>query len=642
MSTETLTSLAMLKVNVDQGKDYLDYMRPFIQHVLVKHKPELVKDAAVRDYIRADFGLEIPERTIQIVLKRLSQQLPLKKENGVYRIVGELPDTGLGHVKADADRHINAVLTGLCEFSKSTAKPISTHNEAVTAICAFLTQFNIKCLRAYLRGTAIPTIEGNYDPQIVLVSKYALTLQNIDPERFKSFIVVVTGHMLANALLCPDLQNAPKTYKDVTFFLDTPLLVRLLGLEGEHKQIAIKNLVELLRKLGGTVATFSHSREELEKVIKGAAYHIDSLNGRGSIVTEARRRGQTKSDLLVLAGQIEDKLNDTRIEVHSTPQYIMEFQIDETVFEKDLADEVSYFNPRAKEYDINSVRSIYVIRRGASPMTIEQSKAVLVTSNSGFSRAAFQYGLKYEESREVSPVITDFSLANIAWLKAPLDAPALPITEVLAVSYAALQPSTELLEKYLKEIDKLEQQGKITERDHQLLRSSPLAQDELMNLTLGEEEALNEQTITETLERVTAEIKKEESEKYKAEQSSHKETLEQLASVKKEYCRIQESLRRDCRRNAFICSWCASIIISVLLACGLVAGFGIKTNNPIVGWLLMIASSVLLLLTLSNLIFGTTVKNLHKKLQACCLAWFIRRKTAKIGIKLDSGDDNFQ
>ena len=38
----------------------------------------------------------------------------------------------------------------------------------------------------------------------------------------------------------------------------------------------------------------------------------------------------------------------------------------------------------------------------------------------------------------------------------------------------------------MREIDRLEEQGKISERDHQLLRSSSIAYDELMNLKLGD------------------------------------------------------------------------------------------------------------------------------------------------------------
>ena len=614
-SADTLTSLAMLKVHVDQGSDYLDYLQPLILQILVTHRPEPVTDVVVRDLITTDFGLDIPERTIQIVLKRVSRRYRLGKEYGVYRITGPLPDPDISAKKANAARHISAVVSGLCEFSKETAKPFKSHDEAVTAICAFLSHFNIPCLRAYLRGTAIPTINDPRLSQIVLVSKYVLNLQNTDPDRFESFLVVVKGHMLANALLCPDLEKAPSSYKGVAFYLDTPLLVRRLGLEGETKQVAVAGLVVLLRRLGATVGTFSHSRDELGGVIKGAADYLESPSGRGAVVMEARRQGTTKSDLLVLAGQIDDKLEDADIEVLNTPKHIEDFQIDESTFEAALVDEVSYLNPRAREYDINSVRSIYVLRAGAAPMNLEGSRAVLVTSNDGFARAAFQYGSEHEESREVSSVITDFSLANMAWLKAPLGAPDVPMTELLAFSYAALEPSTKLFEKYLDEVEKLEKQGKITARDHQLLRSSQLAQAELMDLTLGEEDALTGQTVAETLRRVTDEIKKEEAGKYGKERAAHRDTQSQLKEQRRLQNAVQERLYWQCRRKAAVCASCVSAVMVVVVAVGFAAGIGLQPNDTVLRWVAVAATISVTGLTLGNLLFGTTISRLHGVVQ---------------------------
>ena len=635
MSSATLTSLAMLKVNIDQGRDYLDYLRPFILQVLCDHKPNPVTDVAVRDHILKDFGLEIPERAVQIVLKRLSHQYPLTREHGVYRITGELPNPCIATEKADADRHIRAVVAGLKEFSKDTVRPITSDDEAVQAICAFLAEFNIPCLRAYLRGTAIPTIEKHYDALIVLVSKYVLSLQETDPERFDSFLVVVKGHMLANALLCPDLQQAPKTYKGVTFYFDSPLLIRRLGLEGQAKQAAVENLIASLRNLGGKVAAFSHSRDELERAVRGSAEFVDSQDGHGGIVMEARKTGVTKSDLLLVAGQIDDRLAEAGIEIMPTPSHVRDFQIDEKAFEGVLKDEVGYHNPRAKDDDINSVRSIYVLRSGNTPRNVEHSKAVLVTHNSDFAKAAFEYGKNHEESREVSSVITDFSLANMAWLKAPLGAPEIPMTEVIAFSYAALQPRKGLLDKYLEEIEKLEQQGIITERDHQLLRSSEVAQRELMNLTLGEEDALTAHTVTETLTRVTAEIKKEENEKYQEEKASHLQTQQDLAAERKEKQSVQRRLYWRCHCKATGCAWVVSIILGALIVIGLAAGIGLTTSNQVIGWVLASGMGALILVTLGNLFLGTTVRGLYRWVHARCLTWFLRREAASLGLDLE-------
>ena len=248
MSTATLTSLAILKVNVDQGRDYLDYLRPFVLQVLVEHKPDPITNGVVSDYIRKQFGLVIPERTVEIVLKRISRNHAIKRKDHVYRITGDLPDPQITAKQAEAKRHIDAVVSGLQQFSQDGGKPIREPEHAVVAICAFLAMFDVTCLRAYLRGTTIPLLEGTHGEtsthhtDTVLVSDYVQHVQRTDPERLDSFLMLVQGHMLANALLCPDLQNVSATYRELTFYLDVPLLVQRLGLEGDSKQNASRGV----------------------------------------------------------------------------------------------------------------------------------------------------------------------------------------------------------------------------------------------------------------------------------------------------------------------------------------------------------------------------------------------------------------
>ena len=638
MSTATLTSLAILKVNIDQGKDYLDYLQPFIFQVLVDQTPDPVTDQVVKDHILRQFGLQIPERTVQVVLKRISKRHRLKKKEGVYHITGLLPDPGIVRKQSEADRHIQAVVSGLIEFSNSTRMPISCPDHPEIAICAFLAEFEIPCLRAYLHGTAIPNLKGDHNADVVLVSGYVIHLQKTNPERFESFMVMVQGHMLANALLCPDLQNAPKTYRGVAFYFDTPLLIRVMGLEGKPKQDAVRELSDLLQKLGGEVCAFSHSREELYGVLRGAAEKVGIPCSRGNIITEALRQGTSKSDLLLFAEKIDEELANAGIDVKSTPQYTKNFQIDETAFEDFLDDEVSYHNPRAKQYDINSVRSIYVLRGKLRPLFLEKSRAVLVTSNSAFARAAWHYGKEYESSQDVSSVITDFGLANMAWLKTPMGAPFIPVTEILAFSYAALQPSKQLLDSYLTEIDRLKNRGEISEQDHQLLRSNPYARDELVYLTLNDDSALTTETVTETLRRVTNEITQEKDKELTAEKTAHRKTQEKLASQRAQRQDIQKRLFWRCDSMAQKFAWVPTGIICILLAVGIWGGSGMRSTEPVMASILTACSTVFLLFTLGNLFFGSTVKKFHEHIQNRLRTWLIKRETTSLEIDLEKFD----
>lgn len=636
MPTNTLTSLAILKVNIDQGKDYLDYLRPFVLHVLAEHDIDPITDSNVCRSLREQFGLHIPERTVQIVLKRISKSPSIKREHGLYRKTGELPDSQILQRQTEAERHVSAILSGLREFSRGTINPINDDERGITAICAFLAEFDITCLRSYLRGTAVPQLDEAHPSDVVLVGQYVQSIQMSAPERFDSFLVLVQGHMLANALLCPDLQNVTQTYKSVTFYLDTPLLLHILGLEGQDKEAASRELVVLIRRLGGKISTFSHSCQELKSVLRGVASSLESPGGHGIIVHEARKHEITRSDLLLLVESLEDRLGEADVEVERSPHYVEAFQIDETVFEQVLDDEVSYRNPRAREYDVNSVRSIYTLRSGKFAPSIEKAQAIFVTSNTGFAKAAWEYGKQHESSREVSSVITSFSLANLAWLKAPMGAGTIPKTQLLSMAYAALQPSPELLNKYMKEIDKLESQGKISERDHQVLRSSPLAHDELMHLTLGEDAALTEETVTQTLERVSSEIKKEESERLTQEQEQHERTRDALFVQQSRNQELLSNIYWRCLGRASVLAWSSSVAIATALMVSLVIvpliGFGWDS------WIFRICSGVFVALTLASLLFGSNVKQLHRFVQRKSLTWLLKRESQAIGIDFSEWD----
>ena len=633
MSTTTLTSLAILKVALDHDDDYLQHLRPFVLQVLVDHRPDPVTAANVSRHIRDDYGLEIPEPTISVVLGRIAKRYPLDKHRAIYRITGDLPDPRLAAKQAESRRHIDAVLEGFRRFSQTSIRPISTDEEAVDSICTFLTKFNISCLRNYLRHTAIPHIQGPRDADIVLVSDYVQHLRKTDLERFESFVVLLQGHMLANALTCPDLNNVSPNYRSVTFYLDTPLLVQLLGADGDTRQDAIRDLLQLLRRLGGRVAAFSHSVDELHSVLTGAAEHLNARNGRGNIVLEARKRGTTKSDLLLLANSIDDKLQEARIEVVATPRHIDEFQIDEAVFEKVLDDGISYRNPRAREYDVVSVRSIFTLRGSKPAHSMERARAVLVTSNSSFARVAWEYGKKHEAFRDVSSVVADFSLANMAWLKVPMGAARVPRTQLLAFSYAALKPSAELLGKYMKEIDRLEEQGQVSARQLQLLRSSARASEELTRLTLGEDTALTPQTLTEIHDRVATEIVEEESAKLTAEQYAHQKTRESLLEQQAREQAVVERLYWRCRRRARVIAWSSTTILMVTCVVGTAWGLGFRPADAAMTLAMNGAGLVSGVFALMNVLIGFTVIRSREWIETRCRAWLLAREAKDAAIE---------
>lgn len=634
-STATLTSLALLNVSVNQGSSYLDYLLPFVYDVLNKHRPDPVKSDVVGSHILNEFGLHIPTPTVESVLLGLARRNEIRKESLVYRITGDLPNPEITAKITSAKARIDSVSNELLQYSQRGVKPFANREQAVGAICRFLSSFDVTCLRAALRETVIPRLEGTHRSDIVQVSEFVQHLQRTSPALFEDFLVLVQGNMLANALLCPDLRDAPPTFENVEFYFDTPLLIPLLGLEVESRRTATHELLDLLSKLGGKAFVFSHTVLELERVIVGAANNLNSPEGRGSIVYEARRRGTEKAELLLLAGKLEEKLSELGVHVEETPRYVDSFQIDETALEDVLKGEVNYLNnPNAIQDDIDSVRSIYVLRGRQAAPSIERSRAVLVTSNNAFAKAAWRYGQQYESSRDVSVVIADFSLANLAWLKSPIDAPEVPRSQLLAFAYAALKPSKRLLDKFLSEIDRLESSGSIDARDHQLLRSSPHVYSDLMHLTLGEDAALSGETVMQALERVSDEIRMEETVKFEEEEEAHRRTQLSLDRQTTQNNLMRASIQRRCLRYANAAAWLLTAIMSIIVVVGMIYEAVVIPSHWAISRLFVVSSGLYLSLSLLNIVTGFNFVNVHQELSKRAYHWLLEREAKSSGISI--------
>ena len=156
------------------------------------------------------------------------------------------------------------------------------------------------------------------------------------------------------------------------------------------------------------------------------------------MIASLRRERFTVADMALARGTFDRFFGSHGIIRKLAPGYSQDFQIDEALLKGAIEKETFYHKQRALENDINSIRSIFELRRKKHPYRLEDSTAVLVTNNGVLAQAAYNYGRQYESGREVSAVITDFSLANVAWLKAPLASPDLPRLELIAECYATV------------------------------------------------------------------------------------------------------------------------------------------------------------------------------------------------------------
>ena len=530
---KTLASLALLKANLDaDGSDIIDMIVPLV--AFAGSSANLRTGFTTTDLkssVLSELGLVLPERAVDLVLRRLQRQGVATKVARRYSVsTWPIDHHDVEERRSQLIRRACDILENLRAFVKQRYKVDWSSEQTRDALDSYLDTYSIDCIKAHAAASPVPVHGRSPRNSHFLVSSYAHTVSTSDSQRFGLLMDVVKGRMLANAVLGEDLVDQKQNFAGTSMFLDAPLVLRAVGLSGAEPERLVKDVIDLGKQAGASWNVFDHTLEEADAILREVQRRLGSSNGgHGDVYFHARAAGYTSSDVALLRSRLNGLLDDRKISIQPTPKYSHTLQIDEKALEEEWkAVGLSHINPSALRRDINSIRSIYVLRKDGRPRKLEDCRAALVTSNSGLARGAFNYGKRHESSREVSPAITEYGLANLLWLKWPIQAGSIPKHVLAASCQAALSPSAKLWQAFLAEVAKLEKLGELTPEQHAFLRYETRARDELMELTFGDEDVLNADAVTKILSSYEADLTRPHQVELAAEKCRHAATENEL------------------------------------------------------------------------------------------------------------------
>lgn len=629
MSTTTLASLALLKANIEtERRDVLDMIAPLVE--FVGSKTGLTtgfSSAQLKEATLKELGLVLPERAIDLILRRLQRRGFASRDSGLYTVAMWPVDAGsIEDARSDLLRRSSDVVEHLRSFVAERYKVTWSSDEARNALDTYVDAYSIDCIRAHAAASPVPVHGKSPTNAEHLVSSYVNTLSVGDSVRFELLVDVVKGRMLANAVLGEDLVDQNQSFKGTILFLDTPLLLRASGLSGAAAESLVMDVVELGTKAGASWGVFEHTLEEADAVLHEVQRKLEySYEGRGDVYLHAKESGYSASDVALLRSRLLAMLQGKGIQLHQTPRYVESLQIDDAALEEQChIAGLHHGSQVALRYDINSIRSVYVLRKRAHPRKLEDSRAALVTSNSALAQAAFAYGRRHEASREVSTVITEYSLANLLWLKWPLDVPEVPKHVLAASCQAALRPSGRLWHAFLAEVEKLERMGKLSPEQHAFLRFESKVRADLMDLTFGDETLLDSHLVLRILSTYEEDIARpfrQERDEEKARRADAEralqETLEDRQHLEE---RLTLEAERHTRVKRSIVGWASTAGRAAALVC-FAAGAAVVAVGTVwltlegggfVRWmpsgLLMLAGLATVVLSFLNLTTGVSVR----------------------------------
>ena len=541
-SAEVLTTLAVLKVQVGQGQDYLQNFIPFVAECLRINPSDVVSVQTLQAGFKKLFGFVVPGGVLQTLLKRAAKQGLVQLDNRVYRPVREQLNTlTIENDREQAGQELDSLTNDFQQFAAHNYEQALSLLDAENALFEFISEHGVFSL---VDGGARMGASSSFQSASThfLVGAFVEQLIANNAQSLGYFERAVQGSMLASVLHFENKVTVTERWKDAAVYFDTPILLRIIGLYGEEVKAPYLELVQLLTKQHVAMHCFQHTLSEVDRVLYSIEENL--RQGRRELkVFEDLGEGLLSSnwsagDVRTERGRVERKLLALGITPHELPRVQAHLNPDMNRANEVFQQAVGYRNENARDHDVAAVLAIHRLRGGLRPTQIERCVAVFVTNNNkvvNATREAFKELFGYR-TEDVNACISSDALTTIAWLKtnALLGVQGtLPRKQLVADAYAAMKPTGELWGAYLSEIQKLRQDDMVSEADVTYLRCAPEAASALARLTLNDPTAFVEGTVEQVLEQARA------ANRFDAE-TAQKATAQALAIAEAERSRLAE------------------------------------------------------------------------------------------------------
>lgn len=144
--------------------------------------------------------------------------------------------------------------------------------------------------------------------------------------------------------------------------------------------------------------------------------------------------------------------------------------------------------------DIKSIAATLVLRDQFATESIEDCRAIFVTSNTQLTNRTRSFLVKEGvlNNRYVMPIITDIELSSIVWLKCYSTHKDYPTKKLIEYSLAALEPTDELMKAFIHTVDKMQADGEIDYEEATLIKIDSFCRRELARITKGDASSVDE------------------------------------------------------------------------------------------------------------------------------------------------------
>lgn len=543
MNNNVLIGTAMLNYFWEtERKDTIDILLPFLQYSILKttNLNNLINKNNIQQYLCDEFGFDsIPIHVLDLMLKRLSPHFLRKNRNNYYYVVSfDGIVKKIEKNKTEYKEHTEKVSEKLKVYLKENYRIRELNDEQVLKSIVDFFVINGICL---VKDTdELKLIKRKDDKLNYCIAKFILCEYHNKSTVFNYITDMVKGFFISQSInFQPDNTSLiTANYKSLKCFLDTSLILNALGLKTEEQKIATKELISMLFEKKAKVYIFSHNLDEVHNIIcayKNSRIEPNNNNNSSLTLENFDLKNYKYSDVERYESQLESKIEELGIEIVDRPDFSEEYSFDEKELLDILKKNINYNNYSALDRDIDSIRSIYILRQCKYRRRIEECDYIFISSNLRLIYYTNNY-FSHEINNNVPLLISDMNLSAISWLKSYNTNKEFPKDKLIenAISCTELSPSflTVLFEK----IEKIESEGGLSSEEAAIYRSDLYCKKEVFNAAQGDANSITNDLIIQIFSSFKKKLVSENNEKHlKERQEENKEKKKKAIQLLDDY-----------------------------------------------------------------------------------------------------------
>ena len=484
----------------------------------------------------------LPTGIVENLIKRIKSQGGVNLKNHVYyRDAAKLNQNGFQNTYKESLRTHGSFVKELVLFSKTHGMEW-VYQDAEKALYEYLDRYQLNqgAYESLAEDKSSEDFSLTQKAYTYIVGDFINRLKDQDDSVFLEYLdTIIKGEMLSQAFFLKVSGHEKKKFKGTQVYLDSPMIIFLLGYGGETKKGPIDELVSMAKELEGEICCFRHSFEEARNLLTALANMMlygQLQDSYGPSIEYFIQQGKSETDIRMLVNRLEPDIQNLGIRIIEKPDFSNhQSVIDEGRLEVELSESIPYTNNHALHRDIDSISAISRLRKGKSYFRLEDCKAVFLTMNKKLCKVARNVTNFDVETGAVPVCYTEADFAVLLWLKLGNTTSSLSRKRIAAACYAAINPDSALWNAYLTEIDRLQKQKTISPEDYLLLRHDLHAKSELMRVTRGDETVFSEGTVHQILEQSKLRIQAEEKVKREIAEKERDQSKERLAEATQSY-----------------------------------------------------------------------------------------------------------